>query len=145
MSLPRRAPWLAALALVLLALALLAFRTMPQGALLARLSDAEARLIFEIRHQDGQIRAQRTAGRAPPDGQAHVLWLLAPDAQPVALGPLGTSLLALDYPRPPSGWVLAISVEATTDTPLAAPTGPLILSTRLDEGRKAEAQDDPGS
>lgn len=145
MNLPRRTPWLAALALALLAIGLLAFRIAPQGERLARLSDAEGRLVFEIRHQDGQIRAQRTAGRALPDGQAHVLWLLAPDAQPVALGPLGASLLAVDYPRPPSGWVLAISVEATTDTPLAAPTGPLILSKRLDEGGKAQAQDDPGS
>nr|MCU0912505.1 anti-sigma factor [Paracoccaceae bacterium] len=65
----------------------------------------------------------RAAGAPAGEGQAHELWLIAPDAAPVSLGLVGSAGLAVAYPEPPEGWMLAVSLEPAGGSPTGAPTG----------------------
>lgn len=73
----------------------------------------------------------RTAGAAPGEGQAHELWLIAPDAAPVSLGLIAGAELSVAYPEPPEGWTLAVSLEPGGGSPTGAPTGPVLAAAPL--------------
>lgn len=101
------------------------------GEVIASLGAAEAPLIYEARHDGARLLVARLAGDPAPAGQTHELWVIAPDAAPVSLGLLGADPLVIEYPRPPAGWVLAVSVEPAGGSPTGAPTGPVILTAEL--------------
>jgi len=110
------------------------FMQMPQtapGSVIASLGTDGAALIYEARHDGTNLLVTRVAGTPAPEGQTHELWVIAPGAAPVSLGLLGTDPLDVEYPRPPAGWVLAVSVEPAGGSPTGAPTGPVILTAEL--------------
>ncbi len=61
----------------------------------------------------------------------HELWIIAPDAAPVSLGLLADGPLTVQYPMPPRGWTLAVSIEPAGGSPTGAPTGPVIIATEI--------------
>jgi anti-sigma-K factor RskA len=77
---------------------------------------------------DERLVVTRVAGAAPAEGQAHELWLIAPDAAPVSLGLVGGEGLEVGYPEPPEGWVLAVSLEPAGGSPTGAPTGAVLAA-----------------
>ncbi|MDR7126609.1 anti-sigma factor [Pseudotabrizicola sp. 4114] len=101
------------------------------GAVIASLGDGGSALVYEARHDGSHLLVTRVAGTPAPEGQTHELWVIAPGAAPVSLGLLGTDPLDVEYPRPPAGWVLAVSVEPAGGSPTGAPTGPVILTAEL--------------
>jgi anti-sigma-K factor RskA len=101
------------------------------GEVIASLSTADAALVYEARHDGSNLQVTRVAGTGAPAGQTHELWVIAPGATPVSLGLLGSDPLAVEYPRPPAGWVLAVSVEPAGGSTTGAPTGPVILTAEL--------------
>ncbi|MFN4131318.1 MAG: anti-sigma factor domain-containing protein [Paracoccaceae bacterium] len=101
------------------------------GTVIASLGTDGAALVYEARHDGTHLRVTRVAGTPAPEGQTHELWVIVPGAAPVSLGLLGTDPLDVEYPRPPAGWVLAVSVEPAGGSPTGAPTGPVILTTEL--------------
>jgi len=101
------------------------------GAVIASLGTSGAPLVYEARHDGTNLLVSRVAGSPAPDGQTHELWIIAPGAAPVSLGLLGTDPLDVEYPRPPTGWVLAVSVEPAGGSATGAPTGPVILTAEL--------------
>ena len=110
------------------------FMLMPQtapGAVIASLGGEGAALVYEARHDGSHLMVTRVAGAPAPEGQTHELWVIAPGAAPVSLGLLGTDPLDVEYPRPPAGWILAVSVEPAGGSPTGAPTGPVILTAEL--------------
>lgn len=102
-----------------------------RGTVIASLGAAESTLIYEARHDGTHLLVTRVAGSPAPEGQTHELWVIAPGAAPVSLGLLGVDPLDVEYPRPPAGWVLAVSVEPAGGSPTGAPTGPVILTAEL--------------
>lgn len=110
------------------------FLLMPQsapGSVIASLESEGATLVYEARHDGTSLSVTRLAGTAAPEGQTHELWVIAPGAAPVSLGLLGSDPLEVEYPRPPAGWVLAVSVEPAGGSPTGAPTGPVIITAEL--------------
>ncbi len=103
----------------------------PQTGLVAVLATEDARLSYEVRQFSGRMTVTRVAGVPAVAGQVHELWVIAPGAAPVSLGMLETGPLVIDYPTPPAGWVLAVSVEPTGGSPTGAPTGPVILTAEV--------------
>ncbi|MDO8882325.1 MAG: anti-sigma factor [Pseudotabrizicola sp.] len=101
------------------------------GTIIASLGTDSSSLIYEARHDGSNLLVTRVAGTPAPDGQTHELWVIAPGAAPVSLGLLGVDPLDVEYPRPPAGWVLAVSVEPAGGSPTGAPTGPVILTAEL--------------
>ena len=101
------------------------------GTVIASLGTAGAPLVYEARHDGTHLLVSRVAGTPAPEGQTHELWVIAPGAAPVSLGLLGADPLDVEYPRPPAGWVLAVSVEPAGGSPTGAPTGPVILTAEL--------------
>lgn len=101
------------------------------GQVIASLATTDAALVYEARHDGSNLRVTRVAGTGAPEGQTHELWVIAPDAAPVSLGLLGSDPLDVEYPRPPGGWILAVSVEPAGGSPTGAPTGPVILTAEL--------------
>lgn len=101
------------------------------GTVIASLGSDPASLIYEARHDGTNLLVTRVAGSAAPEGQTHELWVIAPGAAPVSLGLLGSDPLDVEYPRPPAGWILAVSVEPAGGSPTGAPTGPVILTAEL--------------
>ncbi|NEX44910.1 anti-sigma factor [Pseudotabrizicola algicola] len=107
---------------------------MPQsapGVVIANLGTEGSALVYEARHDGTHLRVSRVTGNPAPEGQTHELWVIAPGAAPVSLGLLGSDPLDVEYPRPPQGWVLAVSVEPAGGSPTGAPTGPVILTAEL--------------
>jgi anti-sigma-K factor RskA len=117
-----------ATAVVLLGLATL---VPPKPALVAVLSTADARLTYEVRHFGGELQVTRVAGVPAVAGRVHELWLIAPGAAPISLGLLDRAELVVDYPRPPEGWTLAVSIEPAGGSPIGSPTGPVILAVEV--------------
>lgn len=101
------------------------------SAVIASLGTDQTSLVYEARHNGTNLLVTRVAGTPAPDGQTHELWVIAPGAAPVSLGLLGVDPLEVEYPRPPAGWVLAVSVEPAGGSPTGAPTGPVILTAEL--------------
>ncbi|MFN7223473.1 MAG: anti-sigma factor domain-containing protein [Paracoccaceae bacterium] len=101
------------------------------GTVIANLGAPNAAVAYEARHDGAHLVISRIAGSPPPAGQSHELWVIAPGAAPVSLGVIGLQPLDIEYPRPPSGWVLAISVEPDGGSPTGAPTGPVILTAEI--------------
>ena len=101
------------------------------SAVIASLGSDPAVLIYEARHNGTTLSVTRVAGTGAPDGQTHELWVIAPGAAPVSLGLLGVDPLKVEYPRPPEGWVLAVSIEPAGGSPTGAPAGPVILTAEL--------------
>ena len=101
------------------------------GVVVAELGTVEGGLAYEARHTGTQLQVTRVAGTAPRSGQDHELWIIAPGAAPVSLGLLRGEGLSVNYPRPPAGWVLAVSVEPAGGSPTGAPTGPVILTAEI--------------
>lgn len=97
----------------------------------AVLGGADSALQFEARHDGRQLQLLQVAGNAAPDGQTYEFWAIAPGAAPVSLGLVGQAGLAVDYPRPPAGWVLAVSLEPAGGSPTGAPTGPVVAAAEL--------------
>ncbi|AZL57441.1 hypothetical protein EI545_00420 [Tabrizicola piscis] len=117
-----------ATAVVLLGLATL---VPPKPALVAVLATADARLAYEVRHFGGELQITRVAGVPAVAGRVHELWLIAPGAAPISLGLLDRAELVVDYPRPPEGWTLAVSIEPAGGSPIGSPTGPVILAVEV--------------
>lgn len=92
---------------------------------------AAADLAYEVRSDGETLQVTRVAGTAPPSGQVHELWVIAPGAAPVSLGLLGDAPLEVTYPTPPAGWVLAVSVEPAGGSTTGAPTGPVIMTAEI--------------
>ncbi|MFN3845885.1 MAG: anti-sigma factor domain-containing protein [Paracoccaceae bacterium] len=101
------------------------------GRVIANLGAPDAVVAYQARHDSGHLIVSRITGSAPPAGQTHELWVIAPGAAPVSLGVIGLQPLDVEYPLPPSGWVLAISVEPEGGSPTGAPTGPVILTAEV--------------
>lgn len=101
------------------------------GVVVAELGTVSGGLSYEARYTGRQLQITRVAGTAPGNAQEHQLWLIAPGAAPVSLGLLRQGTLSVDYPRPPAGWVLAVSVEPAGGSPTGAPTGPVILTAEI--------------
>ena len=101
------------------------------GTVIATLGTDPAALVYEARHDGTNLLVTRVAGSPAPEGQTHELWVIAPGAAPVSLGLLGADPLDVEYPRPPAGWILAVSVEPSGGSPTGAPTGPVILTAEL--------------
>ena len=114
-----------AMAIVLLAVAIL---VPPANTVVAVLGTPDARLVYEVRQFGQELQVQRVAGTPAVAGRVHELWLIAPGAAPVSLGLLAEAELVVNYPRPPEGWTLAISIEPEGGSPIGSPTGPVILS-----------------
>lgn len=119
---------MAGVALVMLALATL---VPPRPETIARLATADNRLAYQVASLDGRLQITRVAGVPAVEGQVHELWVIAPDAAPVSLGLLGDGPLVVDYPVPPAGWIMAVSVEPQGGSPTGLPTGPVILTARV--------------
>ena len=126
--------WLAgaatAAALVLAVVVSLPDATQP-SVVVAELGSQTDGLIYEARYDGSQLLVSRLAGTRPAGAQDHELWIIAPGSAPVSLGILGDTPLTIDTPRPPAGWVLAVSVEPTGGSPTGAPTGPVILTAEI--------------
>jgi anti-sigma-K factor RskA len=103
----------------------------PQGAVVAELAAEAGSLAYEARYDTDHLVVTRVAGSRPAAGQDHELWIIAPGQNPVSLGVLGDAPLSVAYPRPPAGWVLAVSVEQTGGSPTGAPQGPVILTGEI--------------
>ncbi len=101
------------------------------GVIVAELGAAAGGLVYEARHTGTELEITRIAGAAPGPSQEHELWLIAPGASPVSLGLLRAEPLRVNYPRPPIGWILAVSVEPEGGSPTGAPTGPVILTAEI--------------
>lgn len=101
----------------------------------ARLSAENGALRFDaVYDQRAQsYRITRVSGDAAPSGHSHELWLIAPGAQPVALGVFDGPTLTVALPRAPAGWTLAVSLEPAGGSPSGAPTGP-VLAAGLTQG-----------
>jgi anti-sigma-K factor RskA len=97
----------------------------------ATLARTDASLAYEARFDDGRLTVTRVAGVAAEAGRVHQLWIIAPGEAPVSLGLLDGAELALDYPLPPPGWLLAVSVEPAGGSPSGLPTGPVILTAQV--------------
>lgn len=110
---------------------LLMMPTASPGTLIASLGATDAALIYEARHDGSHLIVTLVEGSPAPEGQTHELWVIAPGAAPVSLGLLGADPLDVEYPRPPAGWLLAVSVEPAGGSPTGAPTGPVILTAEL--------------
>lgn len=124
--------WLSGMAvaasLVLLGLTLL---VPPKPEFVARLATADARLAYEVRRFGSKLTVTRLAGVPAVAGQVHEIWVIAPDAAPVSLGLLEEGPLVIDYPAPPEGWLMAVSVEPAGGSPTGSPTGPVILTAKV--------------
>jgi anti-sigma-K factor RskA len=88
-------------------------------------------LTIEARHDGTRLRLSRSVGAAAPAGQVHEIWLIAPGAAPVSLGLLQDGPLAVEYPVPPAGWILAVSLEPVGGSPSGAPTGPVLGTVEI--------------
>ena len=97
--------------------------------LVAEAGDLRFEAVYDT--QAERLVVTRAAGAAPAEGQAHELWLIAPDAAPVSLGLVGGEGLAVGSPEPPEGWVLAVSLEPAGGSPTGAPTGPVLAAAPL--------------
>ncbi|QYZ71322.1 anti-sigma factor [Neotabrizicola shimadae] len=132
---PRRFGWLgwlsgaasAAALVVLVSLAL----PIGQPALVTEIVAANAAFQYEARFDGTRLVVRRSEGAAAPAAEVHELWIIAPDQAPVSLGLLGDAPLEIDYPIPPEGWVLAISLEPAGGSPTGAPTGPVLATAEI--------------
>jgi anti-sigma-K factor RskA len=123
--------WLLAPLAAALALAAIFLLTPRQATLVATLQTEDAALAYEARHLGDTLTITRVAGQPAGTGQVHELWIIAPDAAPVSLGLLTDAPLAVQYPVPPRGWTLAVSIEPAGGSPTGAPTGPVIIATEI--------------
>ena len=123
--------WLLAPLAAALALAAIFLLTPRQATLVATLQTEDAALAYEARHLGDTLTITRVAGQPAATGQVHELWIIAPDAAPVSLGLLTDAPLAVQYPIPPRGWTLAVSIEPAGGSPTGAPTGPVIIATEI--------------
>jgi anti-sigma-K factor RskA len=98
---------------------------------IATLANTDAPLRYEAAYADGALIVTRVAGTPAPAGQVHELWIIAPDSAPVSLGLLADASLTITAPRPPAGWVLAISLEPAGGSTTGAPTGPVLLTGEI--------------
>ncbi len=121
--------WAAGAAAAALVLVVFVTQTRTPPDVLATLTGAG--LSYQVLSDGAQLQITRLAGTAAPAGQVHQLWIIAPGAAPVALGLLGDAPLEVQYPTPPAGWVLAVSVEPAGGSPTGAPTGPVILTAEI--------------
>jgi len=103
----------------------------PQSALVITLATADNRLAYEVRSFGDSLRVTRTSGVPAVEGQVHQLWLIAPGSAPVSLGLLEAEPLVLNYPEPPEGWILAVSIEPEGGSSSGMPTGPVILTAKI--------------
>lgn len=116
---------------VSMALLLVVPQNPPPAEVVATLGGAESALQFEARHDGQRLQLVQVAGKAAPEGQTYEFWAIAPGAAPVSLGLIGTAGLDVEYPRPPAGWVLAVSLEPAGGSPTGAPTGPVVAAAEL--------------
>ncbi len=118
----------AAAAILVAWLAVIVAPVGPQPVLVATIAAESGELRFEARHDPvtGTLSVVRVAGEPAPEGRAHEVWVIAPDAAPVSLGLVDEGPLAVAYPAPPAGWVMAVSLEPTGGSPTGAPTGPVL-------------------
>ncbi|MFN3936133.1 MAG: anti-sigma factor domain-containing protein [Gemmobacter sp.] len=118
----------AALLAIWVAVTLVPFGEQP--VLVATLTAEDSELRFEARHdpRDQRLTIERVAGAAPARGRVHEVWIIAPGAAPVSLGLIGETSLSLDYPAPPAGWTLAVSLEPEGGSVTGAPTGPVLAA-----------------
>ncbi len=122
-----------AVALAALMLVLVNVLQPPPPALQATIAgatdDLAVRAVYDAEGE--RLVVTRVAGAPAPAGQAHELWLLAPEAAPVSLGLIGEGDLAVTYPEPPEGWTLAVSLEPEGGSATGAPTGPVLATGQL--------------
>jgi anti-sigma-K factor RskA len=124
--------WLTgALVAASLVVATLAVVVPPRSDLVATLATADNRLAYEVSHFGDTLRVTRVAGVPAPEGEVHEFWVIAPGQGPVSLGLLENDPLVVNYPPPPDGYVLAVSVEPAGGSPTGQPTGSIILMTKL--------------
>lgn len=124
--------WLAGAALAAsLVIAAVITLVPPQPDLIAVLSTEDKRLAYEVSSLGDRLQVIRVAGEAAAAGQVHELWAIAPGAAPVSLGVLAGPSVEVSYPRPPAGWILAVSVEPAGGSPTGQPTGPVILTAEV--------------
>lgn len=124
--------WFAGLGMAAAVAAAVTFVALPrQDLLIANLSTADSSLTYQASFDGTTLTVSRLTGAAAPAGQVHELWIIAPNAAPVSLGLLDSLPLAVAYPKPPAGWVLAVSVEPAGGSPTGAPTGPVILTREI--------------
>jgi anti-sigma-K factor RskA len=121
--------WLFAPMAAAIALAAVFFLTPRDALLVATLQTEDAALAYEARHLGNTLTITRVAGTPAAEGKVHELWVIAPGAAPVSLGLLDQTALSVEYPIPPKGWTLAVSIEPAGGSPTGAPTGPVILAT----------------
>ena len=109
------------------------FGTIPsvEPAKVVTLATADQTLVYSAAFVDNELVVKRASGESAGPGQVHELWIIAPGASPVSLGLLGGSDLVIEYPKPPSDWILAVSVEPEGGSPTGAPTGPVILTAEV--------------
>ncbi len=104
------------------------FMVPPAPQVVAVLATKDATLSYRLTQVGDELTVTRVAGTTAPAGQVHQLWIIAPGASPVSLGLLGDETLVVDYPKPPAGWLFAVSVEPAGGSPSGLPTGPVILT-----------------
>ncbi|WP_435258862.1 anti-sigma factor [Thioclava sp. FR2] len=95
------------------------------------LATTDQSLVYSAAFLDNELVVTRAVGASAGPGQVHELWIIAPGAAPVSLGLLGGTELVIEYPVPPSDWILAVSVEPEGGSPTGAPTGPVILTAEV--------------
>lgn len=135
---PRRWRWIAAAAVVLVAVLAgrVILRPATQWQTLATLAQANAAPMWQVqRNPDGSELRVRTVGAAvAPAGRSYELWVIpAAGGNPVSLGLLPaqgdlTRMLTVaqrDLVR--TAMNIAVSVEPTGGSPTGAPTGPVII------------------
>jgi anti-sigma-K factor RskA len=126
-------PWLAGAAVAAaLALVTIGIVVPPRPEVLAVLQTADRRLAYEVSEFGGSLRVARVAGVPAVAGQVHELWLIGPGQPPVSLGLLERQDLVVLQPAPPAGWIFAVSIEPEGGSPTGQPTGPVILTTKIE-------------
>jgi len=103
----------------------------PTPDLVATMSTADAAVTYRAEFDNGKMNVIRVAGQAADAAHVHELWIIAPGAAPASLGLLQEAVLTVDYPVPPKGWVLAITLEPAGGAPGGIPSGPILMSTEI--------------
>jgi anti-sigma-K factor RskA len=135
---PRRSwmNWLAG-AVTAAAVVLAAFVILPPttGVTFTSTLSAEGQsLVILASYSDGTIRLDRTGGTDAGAGNDYELWLIEGEKPPVSLGLIDAPQVEFAVANMPEGATLAISLEPAGGSTTGAPTGPVLVTGKVQRG-----------